>query len=122
MKKESGRVVRERKTVEEMVKLYCHQHHDTQGEKLCDRCSVLLNYAFQHIEKCKFHPEKPTCRNCTVHCYSKKNKNTIKDVMRFSGQRMMLRFPALTILHLIDGWKDKKRQEEYFKAEELKNK
>jgi len=34
--------------------------------------------------------------------------------MRFSGPKMMFRFPALTVFHFIDGWKDKKRQEKYF--------
>ncbi len=114
MKKEEGRVIREKKTVEEMIKLYCHHKHGTSGNELCEECNNLLSYTFKRIEKCKFHPDKPTCRNCTVHCYNAKNKEAIKNVMRFSGPKMMFRFPALTVIHFIDGWKDKKRQEKYF--------
>ncbi len=114
MKEENGRVIREKKTVEEMVKLYCHHHHGTKGTELCNECGDLLSYAMQRIEKCKFLPDKPTCRNCIVHCYSPKYKNGIQIIMRYSGPKMMMRFPALTSLHLIDGWKDKKRQEDYF--------
>lgn len=97
-----------------MMKLYCHRNHKTKNGMLCAECTSLLTYAFQRIEKCMFLPDKPTCRNCTVHCYSNKNKEAIRNVMRYAGPKMMLRFPGLTTLHLIDGWKDNKRQEKFF--------
>ena len=110
---DDSRIIRERKTVEEMIKLYCHKHHGTSGRELCQSCNDLLFYAYKKIETCRFLPDKPTCRNCTVHCYAKSKKEAIRDVMRFSGPKMMFRFPGLTTLHFIDGWKDKKRIEKF---------
>jgi len=115
------RTKREMKTVEEMIKLYCHDHHQTKGDELCADCQSLKNYAFARIKNCVFNPDKPTCKNCTVHCYSTRNKEAIREVMRYSGPRMMLRFPGLTIMHLIDGIKDENRISKFLEDKEKKN-
>ncbi len=103
------RVAREKKTIEQMVKLYCNKNHGTAKGELCPQCNELLDYALLRIERCPFLPDKPTCKNCTVHCYKNSHKQEIKKVMRFSGPRMLKTFPILTIHHLIDGINDKKR-------------
>ncbi len=121
MLKQSKRTIREKKTVEEMIKLYCHGHHHTKGDELCAECQSLKDYAFERIKNCVFNPDKPTCKNCTVHCYAKSKKEAIRDVMRYSGPRMMLRFPGLTIMHLIDGLKDEKRIQKFMEAKEKRN-
>lgn len=106
---ENKRVLREKKTVHQMMLIYCHHHHGTKGKELCSECSELLLYANTRIEKCIFQPDKPTCKNCTVHCYTPKKKEAIKNVMRFSGPRMMWSAPWLALRHLLDGKKDEER-------------
>ncbi len=81
-----------------MVRLFCRKKH---GEPLCPDCAELLDYARQRIEKCPFGAEKPTCENCTVHCYKPEMRGRVKEVMRFSGPRMLLRHPVLAVRHLI---------------------
>ena len=115
------RTKREMKTVEEMIKLYCHDHHQTSGDELCDACKGLVDYAFKRINHCVFNPDKPTCKNCTVHCYAPAKKESIRQVMRYSGPRMMLKFPGLTILHLIDGWRDEKRISNFMEIKKAKS-
>jgi len=107
--KESYRVTREKKTIGIMVGIYCRHHHNSPKGELCEECTDLVQYAAARIDGCKFLPDKPTCRNCPVHCYKKSSKEQIKKVMRYSGPRMMFYYPILTIIHYIDGYRDKER-------------
>jgi hypothetical protein len=96
-----GRIDREKKTIDIMLKVYCHDFHSTSDE-LCADCAVLREYAHRRLDACPFHENKPACNKCTVHCYSEKKKAQIKDVMRYSGPRMMLKHPVLSLLHFLD--------------------
>ncbi len=102
------RIVREKKTVQAMVEIYCRDHHSSEKE-LCSECRDLLNYAGLRLDKCPFQEKKTTCANCPVHCYQPAMKERIKDVMRYSGPRMMYRHPILAVFHLMDGRKKPSR-------------
>jgi hypothetical protein len=121
MDKKKARILREKKTVEEMIRLYCHAHHGTKGQTLCPDCQALRDYAFLRVRKCVFGEDKPTCKNCTIHCYAPQKKAAIKEVMQYSGPRMMFHSPGLALMHLIDGWKDKVLIEKYFSEKEKKS-
>ncbi|HDO06180.1 MAG TPA: nitrous oxide-stimulated promoter family protein [Bacteroidetes bacterium] len=121
MDRKKARIFREKKTVAEMIRLYCHEHHGTTGKELCADCQALHDYAFLRIKKCVFKEDKPTCKNCTIHCYSQQKKAQIKEIMRYSGPRMMFRSPGLALIHLIDGLKDKSLIEKFLEAREKKN-
>jgi hypothetical protein len=97
------RLEREKETLLKMVALYCHHHHTSAGDHLCADCQELADYAILRIEHCPFHANKPTCANCPVHCYRPEMRQHIRQVMRFSGPRMLMHHPWLTLLHLIDG-------------------
>ena len=43
--------------------------------------------------------------NCPIHCYAKAEREQMREVMRHSGPRMLLRHPVLAIRHLLDGRK-----------------
>ena len=98
----SSRRTRELKTIEVMVRMYCRDHHGTSGA-LCAECGPLMDYAARRLERCVFGDDKPTCANCTVHCYSRDMRERVRDVMRYAGPRMLPRHPWLGIAHLIDG-------------------
>ncbi len=96
----TGRLGREKRTIGIMIDYYCMKNH---GEmKLCDECGSLKEYAFERLLNCPFEEEKPVCSNCTVHCYKPNMRQKVKEVMRYSGPRMLLRHPYLAIMHLID--------------------
>ena len=95
------RMVRERKTIEAMIRIYCKKKHNP-GKKMCSNCSELLEYALKRLTKCSYQENKPTCAKCTIHCYKEPELTKIKTIMRFSGPRMLGRHPILAIQHLID--------------------
>lgn len=85
-----------------MIGIYCKAHHATD-KHLCNECSELFEYAMKRLAGCPFQEKKPTCGNCTVHCYKPDKREQIRGVMRFSGPRMSYRHPILAIRHLLDG-------------------
>ncbi|MGA1842069.1 MAG: nitrous oxide-stimulated promoter family protein [bacterium] len=106
MSGEFFRKKRDNKTIEAMIKIYCQGRHRT-GVKLCPECEELLRYAMKRIVRCPLKESKTTCAKCPVHCYTPIMRQRIRDVMCFSGPRMMYRHPVLTLFHLFDGLKPK---------------
>ncbi len=97
------RRARELTIIEAMVRMYCRGHDHPDRAPLCPDCTELFEYATRRLERCVFGDAKPTCANCTVHCYSAQMREQIRVVMKWAGPRMPLRHPILSILHLIDG-------------------
>jgi hypothetical protein len=93
------RRVRELKTVEVMINMYCAAHHG--GEPRCADCKDLFDYAQRRLQRCVFGDAKPNCAKCVVHCYTKEMREKIRIVMRWAGPRMLLRHPILGIRHLL---------------------
>ena len=100
VKREHRRLRRERKTVRAMVGLYCSNHHGTRG--LCGDCSELASYADRRLDLCPYGSDKPSCTNCPIHCYRPDPRVKMREIMRFSGPRMLVRHPWLAIMHLLD--------------------
>ncbi len=96
------RMRRERETVHAMLALYCRGNHG-RGPGLCHPCSKLQIYVDLRLARCPFAPDKPTCANCTVHCYRADMRERIREVMRWAGPRMTWRHPVMALWHLIDG-------------------
>jgi len=98
------RFVRRRREIhalDTMIRMYCHYHHG--GRALCAECSELSGYARRRLERCVFGDAKPTCANCTVHCYKAEMRERVRAVMRWAGPRMLLRHPVIAFQHVIDG-------------------
>ncbi|MGL4933563.1 MAG: nitrous oxide-stimulated promoter family protein [Aeromonas sp.] len=97
------RLMREQQTVSAMIRLYCRHHHQDPD---CHRCQQLQDFAHQRLRRCRYgHDQKPTCANCTIHCYAPVMRKQIQHVMIWSGPRMLLRHPWLAIRHLLDSWR-----------------
>jgi hypothetical protein len=99
------RIRREKKTISAMIGMYCRDLHGDRSSDLCDHCGTLHDYAMQRIDKCPFCLDKPTCANCTIHCYKDDMREEVRRVMRYAGPRMMRRHPILALLHIIDGFR-----------------
>ena len=97
-----GRMAREARTVEAMVRLYCRGQHGTENGR-CSQCEVLREYALERLRCCPFQEGKTTCAKCPVHCYRPDKRAQIRAVMRYAGPRMLTRHPLLTLYHLLDG-------------------
>jgi hypothetical protein len=103
-KVEPSRIAREKKTVDAMIRLYCHKKHDVDDE-LCPKCQELHNYAMLRLTNCPFQEYKPTCGKCLVHCYKPELRTKISKVMKYSGPRMLLYHPIMAFQHVYDGRK-----------------
>ena len=100
---------REKETVSLMIRLYCRKKHG--GKELCPACAELDAYARLRSDKCPFMETKTFCSNCKVHCYKKDMREKIREVMRFSGPRMIFHHPVMAIRHVIETKKEKRRME-----------
>jgi hypothetical protein len=96
------RLAREYRTLSVMVWMHCHDLHG-EDDGPCNECRELLAYAARRIDRCVFGAAKPTCANCTVHCYNTAMRNRVRAIMRYAGPRMLLRHPVLALAHSLDG-------------------
>jgi hypothetical protein len=96
------RRAREFTMIAAMLRRYCRRHHGPK-HALCPECGELHDYARRRLERCIFGEAKPTCANCTVHCYKASMRERIRVVMRWAGPRMLWRHPVLAVRHMIDG-------------------
>jgi hypothetical protein len=102
---------REKELVSQMIALYCKKLHHAKGT-LCPECAALRDYARQRSEKCPFMESKTFCSNCKVHCYKPEMREKIREVMRFSGPRMIFHHPITAVRHVIESKKEKRNMEE----------
>lgn len=101
---------REKATVSLMIALYCRKKHGTRT--LCPDCAALDAYARQRSDRCPMMEAKTFCSNCKIHCYRPEMRQRIREVMRFSGPRMIFHHPVMALRHVIETRKEKKRMEE----------
>ena len=94
-----GRIEWEKKTVRLMIELWCRKKHS--GSPLCEECRALLDYSLARLEHCKFGEEKTKCHKCAVHCYRPEMRDRIREVMRYSGPRMILHHPLEALRYLM---------------------
>ena len=91
--------VRELKTIEVMIDMYCAAHHSAAPR--CAQCAELFAYAQRRLQRCVFGDAKPNCAKCVVHCYNDEMRERVRVVMRWAGPRMLLRHPVLGVRHLL---------------------
>ena len=99
------RLRREQRTIEAMIQIWCEAHPmhvRVRFGGLCAGCDSLLDYASYRLLKCPYGEEKPTCKKCPIHCYTRAKRDLMHEVMRFAGPRMLLRHPILAYHHLRD--------------------
>jgi len=97
------RLAREERTIAEMIAMYCRDHHGEEVARDPGGCAELMAYARLRLEKCRYGADKPTCAKCTTHCYKPALRERVREVMRYSGPRMLKRHPVLAVAHLVDG-------------------
>ncbi len=96
------------KTLKVVITLYCHAHHrerETLPSGLCPDCQQIHQYALEKLRKCPYGAEKPNCPKCPIHCYSKEMREKMNMIMRYSGPRMVVSHPVLSLYHLLNSRK-----------------
>lgn len=99
MKKKTSRIEKEKLVVKEMIELYCKKKE--KNKELCEECKSLLDYAYKRLDHCKFGEYKNSCQKCPIHCYKKDMRERMRQVMRFSGPRMLFYHPVAALKHLL---------------------
>lgn len=104
MNKIENKREKEKRIISLMISLYCHKKHGTTNE-LCDKCKALRDYAFMRSDKCPHMESKTFCSNCKTHCYKPSMRQSIREVMRFSGPRMIFYHPIILFKHILTSRK-----------------
>jgi hypothetical protein len=94
------RLDREYRTIRAMIKIYCRELHNSHNG-LCEECRKIEEYAKLRLINCPFGEEKPVCVKCPVHCYKPDMRQKVKEIMRYSGPKMLRHHPILAIRHLL---------------------
>lgn len=110
MKTTADKREREKLVVSQMIALYCKKNHHSR-ERLCPECAALEQYARTRSDKCPFMETKTFCSNCAVHCYKPEMREKIRQVMRFSGPRMLFYHPVMAVRHVIESKREKRKIE-----------
>ena len=94
-----SRIEREKQTVRKMIALYCLHHlkQDTMPEEY----QHLADYACRRLDHCKYGEKKTACKVCPTHCYAPKEREQIREVMRWVGPRIIFYSPIEAIKHII---------------------
>ncbi len=108
MKKNSNDVAHDIRILGKFISIYCEGKHpdatksvvkgsgkialyvDPLEVTVCNECKKLLLYAASKRILCPYNP-KPACKDCTTHCYGEPYRSKIREVMRYSGIRMILK-------------------------------
>lgn len=113
-----GGLLRDLKTLATFIRIYCDNHHDGQPRQeaafrthdvravagrpvvLCRDCSKLLQHAFVKRSMCPMDP-KPACKHCPKHCYHPAYRQKIREVMKYSGRKLVLSGRLDYLFHLL---------------------
>ncbi|RMF77064.1 MAG: nitrous oxide-stimulated promoter family protein [Planctomycetota bacterium] len=68
--------------------------------ELCEECTRLLGHALVKRSLCPLEP-KPACKHCPQHCYHPKYREAIREVMAFSGRKLVLSGRLDYLFHLL---------------------
>ena len=99
-------------TVLFMIQIFCRGKHKNKlamknPENLCASCRNLSLYVKERVSECPFMETKTFCSACRVHCYRISERAKIREVMRYSGPRMMKYHPILALKHVVTTIKTK---------------
>lgn len=98
------KIEKDKKTLYFMIDLYCQKKHKSTVEA-CDECADIYQYASKKLDLCKFGDDKPNCKKCTIHCYNKATRSRIREIMRFSGPRIIFHRPYQYIRYALKSGK-----------------
>lgn len=107
---------KEKKLIPVMIAMYCRGSHKAarrrdalKRKEVCAECAELTEYALFRLGKCPYKVNKKFCSFCKIHCYQSDMRQKIRQVMRYSGPRMLFSHPIFAISHVVQMIKYKKQ-------------
>lgn len=97
---------KEKEVLSLMIEIYC-KGNKHNGGNICKSCQRLMDYSNKRVDLCPFMETKTFCQSCQVHCFEETMRAKIKEVMKYSGPRMIFYHPLITLKHGIDMWKSR---------------
>ena len=112
------KLLRDLKTLTRFIAIYCRYRHAATDKlsvqlkthdvttlargqlTLCADCTRLLAHALVKRSHCPLDP-KPACKHCPRHCYHPKYRAAIREVMRYSGRKLVLSGRLDYFIHLL---------------------
>jgi len=109
---------RDLKLLAKFVDFYCHHQHSDEAKNpfklktcdiamirgkplcLCPSCRRLLAHALVKRVNCPLNP-KPVCKKCLTHCFAPAYRAKIRQVMKYSGRRLVLSGRLDYLYHLL---------------------
>lgn len=84
------------------VELKTHDVKAVAGREIvcCESCRKLLAHAFVKRSHCPMDP-KPACKHCPNHCYHPTYRAQIREVMRYSGKKLLFSGRLDYLFHLL---------------------
>ncbi len=106
MNKLTAAQIRDLRVLASFIRLFCHARHDRKNvgernipeivrpgrrpeETICPDCAALLEHGMQKRSLCPLEP-KPSCKSCHIHCYTPEYRLKIREIMAYSGRRMIM--------------------------------
>jgi YbgA-like uncharacterized protein len=107
MEQFTAKQVSDIRVLAKFIQVYCHAKHEPGSRQpsslppelatgrrshlyLCADCAGILAHGITKRRTCPLDP-KPDCKSCRIHCYSKEYRARIREIMAFSGKRLILR-------------------------------
>ena len=119
-------VPKEKENIRKTFGMYCHSNHNTESDKLCQKCTALLTTVFTKINRCPYGITKPICDRCETPCFGETTTKEFLTIMQSSQRKMLFSHPMMTIKHKLQSLgvdyakmeRDKKSTEKQKQAEE----
>ena len=117
-RRQEGKLRRDLKVLGTFIRIYCEgkhpsadrepvavKHHDVERicggpVALCPSCRKLFIHAWAKRTMCLMDP-KPACKHCPNHCYAPHYRDEIREVMRYSGRKLVMSGRMDYLLHLL---------------------
>ena len=92
-------IPKEKENIRKTFGVYCRTNHNTEGDKLCSKCTALLSTVFTKISRCPYGINKPICDKCETPCFGEKATNEFITIMNSNQRKMLFSHPMMTIKH-----------------------
>ena len=100
-----NKIEQDKQTIRLMVGLYCRHH--LRERKIPKEYRELIDYAEKRLTHCRYGQTKPACKDCATHCYKPDMREKVREVMRWTGPRMIVYSPKAAFRHIWQRIKNK---------------
>ncbi len=98
---------------------YAKAHPNWRRAALCPSCMELVTRVEGRTERCPHMAYKSYCHLCPRPCHPPAEMARITPLMRYSGPRLLLRHPVLTLRHVRGVMRSKKIIQRYKEREHV---